>query len=57
MEYGVPIRVGADLRVCPDTLGEHEYILGEHTGSPLRKRPNPVNHASGNREYTPFYME
>jgi REP element-mobilizing transposase RayT len=26
--------VGADLRVCPE-LGEHEYILGEHTGSPL----------------------
>jgi hypothetical protein len=24
------------LRVCPDTLGEHEYTLGEHTGSPLR---------------------
>ena len=26
--------VGADLRVCPDILGEHN-ILGEHTGSPL----------------------
>jgi REP element-mobilizing transposase RayT len=28
--------VGADLRVCPDILGEHgENILGEHIGSPL----------------------
>jgi hypothetical protein len=31
MEYGVPVRVGADLRVCPDTLGEH-------TGSPLHPK-------------------
>jgi hypothetical protein len=38
MKYGVPVCVGADLRVCPDTLGEHEYILGEYTGSPLHPK-------------------
>lgn len=29
------VSVGADLRVCPDKLGEHTS-LGEHKGSPLR---------------------
>ena len=28
--------VGADLRVCPNTSGEHIVTSGEHIGSPLR---------------------
>ncbi len=30
------VMVGADLRVCPNGLGEQTPILGEHVGSPLR---------------------
>jgi REP element-mobilizing transposase RayT len=35
VNVGSPAAVGADLRVCPDILGECEHTLGEHTGSPL----------------------
>jgi len=38
---GNAANVGADLRVCPDELGERN-ILGEHTGSPLRVCPDEL---------------
>jgi putative transposase len=37
--------VGADLRVCPDILGEH---IGEHAGSPLRVCPDILGEQSKN---------